>query len=339
MALSPFDLIKNYLFGRAETHSPVTIRDMESRWTQMMTTLSDMRPDYFLKAFWTSRHGRTQNPQLFPSLKKNYKTPTKAVELSHDMLAASEQYAAIDSADHPVWAPYPSHTRTCVHNLRLLGARQVHPVVLAALSRLKVKEFGRLIKLLEVLIVRYQLIGGLRTGSLEIACARLAKRIFNGDINTASAAHNDVAGIYPNDTDFHMAFTKQQIRNNSRAKYVLSCLENEERRLIGNGPISLNMTVEHVLPKTPGEKWQAEILQDESIVDECVYRLGNLCLLTAKENKKVIKCSFDEKKLVYANSGNIITQKICKVSAWTREEIEKRQVRMAKLAKTIWRFQ
>ena len=337
--LSPLDLIKNYLFGRAEARSPVTIRDMEARWTQMMATLSDVRPDYFLKAFWTSRHGRTQKPQLFPSLKANYKTPEQVVELSIDMLGAAEQYAAIESADDPVWVPYPPDTRIRIRNLRLLGARQVHPVVLAALSRMASTELGRLMKLLEVLIVRYQLIGGLRTGRLEIACARLANRIFAGDISTASDAFNDVADIFPGDDDFQAAFAYKQERTNSKAQYILRHLENEERRLASKTGESLNLTVEHVLPKNPGNAWKAEIQQDETIAGECVYRLGNLCLLTAAENKDVANSSFQKKKTVYAKSEIILTQKISETLAWSREEIEKRQARMAKLARTIWRFQ
>ena len=60
--LSLLDLVKNYLFGQAEKKSPESIRDMESRWTQMMATLQSVKADNFLKTFWTSRHGRTQKP-------------------------------------------------------------------------------------------------------------------------------------------------------------------------------------------------------------------------------------------------------------------------------------
>lgn len=339
MDLSPLDLIKNYLFGRADAHSEVTIRDMENRWTQMMATLSDVRPDYFLKSFWTSRHGRTQKPQLFQSLKSKYTTPRQVIDLSADMLEASEQYAAIELADHPVWAPYSRATRNRIRNLRLLGARQTHPVVLAALKRMDPGEFDRLMKLLEVLIVRYQLVGGLRTGRLEIACANLARRIFCGDISTASSAFRDLADIYPSDDDFQTAFTHKQERTNSKAQYILRHLETEERRLASKTDAPPDMTVEHVLPKNPGEEWEGVIQDDRTIVSDCVYRLGNLCLLTAKENSRIGVCSFTQKKSLYAQSEVILTQKISDAVDWNRREIEKRQTRLAKLARAVWRFQ
>src|SRR3712207_1105821 len=72
----------------------------------MMSTLSNVRPDSFLKAFWTSRHGRIRSTSLFEAFKRQYPNPERAYELSMDLVEAAEQYAALDSADDPVWAPY-----------------------------------------------------------------------------------------------------------------------------------------------------------------------------------------------------------------------------------------
>ena len=182
MDLSPLDLVKNYLFGQAEKKSKESIRDMESRWTQMMAILTAVRADNFLKTFWTSRHGRIQKLYLFQSLKKTHNSPDSAIDLSMDMLAASEQYAALDNAEDPVWAPYGKKVRRRIRSLRLLSSSQLRPVILAALNKFDVNEVVRLLWLLEVLIVRYQLVGGERTGRLEISCARLAKSIFDEKI-------------------------------------------------------------------------------------------------------------------------------------------------------------
>ena len=43
-------------------------------------------------------------------------------------------------------------------------------------------QMERLLRMLETIIVRYQLIGGGRTGRLEIVCARVAQAIFAGEI-------------------------------------------------------------------------------------------------------------------------------------------------------------
>lgn len=65
--LSVLDLAKNHLFGRAG--DPTVLRDMQGRWTQMAANLTNVKADDFLKAWWTSRRGRVQTPQLFARFK------------------------------------------------------------------------------------------------------------------------------------------------------------------------------------------------------------------------------------------------------------------------------
>jgi hypothetical protein len=339
LELSPLDLVKNYLFGKAESHSKPRIRDMESRWTQMMATLANVKADNFLKTFWTSRHGRIQNPYLFESLKKQYSSADSVVDLSMDMLAASEQYAAFESPDDPVWAPHTTETREHVRSLKVLSSQLVHPVMLAALSKFSSHEVERLLRLLEVLIVRYQLVGGERTGTLEISLARLAKTIFDAKVTTASDAFKELKDIYPADSDFHAAFQNKQERSNQKAQYLLRGLEREERRLasprMSQEEDLGTVTVEHILPKAPSPKWP----KDEVMLEEYLYRIGNMCLLTRVPNKDLASASFDEKKAVYAKSKIILTNQLATVASWDRQAIEHRQARMAKLAASVWRFQ
>lgn len=174
--LSVLDLAKNHLFGQAgdETH----LRDIQGGWSQMMANLTNVKADDFLKAWWNSRNGRVQSPQLFARFKERVSSRSAAGEVSRDMLTASEQYAALEVADDPLWSGYSEAAKERVRNLKLLGGQQVHPVLLSALERFPQGEVERLLRLLEILIVRYQLVGGGRTGRLEISCARLAHRIF-----------------------------------------------------------------------------------------------------------------------------------------------------------------
>ena len=93
--LTVLDLVKNYVFGKAG--SKTRLADVKQQWTQMMATLTNVRGDDFLKAYWTSRHGRTQKAQLFPQIKSNHKTPDRIAEFSTDLLHTSEHYSALDS--------------------------------------------------------------------------------------------------------------------------------------------------------------------------------------------------------------------------------------------------
>jgi hypothetical protein len=219
--------------------------------------------------------------------------------------------------------------------------------MLAALSKFSTHEVERLLRLLEVLIVRYQLIGGGRTGVLEISLAKLAKAVFDGKagdsvVASASDAFREIKDIYPNDDDFQTAFRAKQERSNPKAQYLLRCLEMEERRLALPGMSQEEelgtLTVEHILPKSPGANWEQVVNADDALIEDCLFKIGNLTLLT-KVNKDLGTASFDEKKAVYGKSSIIITNQLAKQSSWDRQAIDHRQARMAMLAVSAWRFQ
>jgi hypothetical protein len=287
--LSPLDLVKNHLFGKADEKSEEAVRDMEERWAQMMATLSNVRADNFLKAFWTMRHGRIRSVDLFSAFKREYATPDAAIDLSIDMLASAEKYAAIDSADDPVWAPYGADARNTVRSVRILGSQQSHPVILAALSKFDVKEMSRLLRLLEVVIVRYLLIGGGNTGRFETTCAILARKIHAKEIKTAADAFQELKDTYPLDDDFQQAFRVKQERSNQKVQYFLRCVEQHAiQQQAGKSELKPgDLTIEHILPKNPGAEWEAVIKADPTIVEDCAVRIGNTVLLSTRKISKL----------------------------------------------------
>jgi hypothetical protein len=343
--LSPLDLVKNHLFSKADAGKDPEelVRDMEERWAQMMSTLGNARPDNFLKAFWTSRHGRIRSTALFDAFKKEYGSTEQAIELSVDMQQAAEQYAGLDAPDDSIWSAYPPEARVTLRSLRVLGSQQAHPVLLAALNRFEPVEMERLLRLLEVVIVRYLLIGGGNTGRFETTCAILARKIFAKEVKTASEASHDFKDIYPSDDDFRQAFSIKQERSNQKAAYFLRRLELEAQRvaaakLPGELTPGTSLTVEHILPKNPAKDWEPIVKADPELVQDCVFRLGNMTLLT-NVNKELGRKSFDEKKKVFADSKLITTKSVADQSSWDRKAIEQRQQALAKLASAAWRFQ
>ncbi len=214
--------------------------------------------------------------------------------------------------------------------------------MMAALIKFSPQETERLFRLLEVIIVRFQLIGAGRTGRLESACARLARSIFKGDVTTASSAFKELKEVYPSDSEFQQAFTSKREASNQKALYLLRALESEERRLKKGVMAKENepgtLTVEHILPRKAGDEWSAVTKKDPTIVEECALRLGNMCLLT-KVNRELGRKPFSDKKPVYAKSDIILTSMLAQNSDWARPNIEQRQAHMAKIAVSVWRFQ
>jgi hypothetical protein len=348
MELSPLDLVKNYLFGRVarvasrtgRSQSP-QLRAMEGRWVQMIQTLSNVDPGTFLKAYWTSRHGRIQRNRLFENMKSVYKTSTQAVDVSVDMLFSAEQYNALESSDDPLWANHDPNVREIIKSFKILSAQQTRPVLLSGLAKFDKREFERLARFLEVLIVRYQLIGGGRTGSLEIACARLAKMIYRGEVGDASGAFGEMKDIYPPDEEFQEKFRNLEEDDNGKVSYLLRKLEIVTRR-IERGPNAkeldpgIALTLEHVLPRTPTAEWKKSFKNDDEIED-AIYRLGNLCLMA--RNKDLGREPFAEKKKILQESELFLTSDIANYADWDMEAISRRQAKLAKYAISAWRFQ
>lgn len=347
MELSPLDLVKNYLFGRAASRGAKNtvnnkLKAMETRWVQMLQTLANVKAATFLKAYWTSRNGRTQKAKLFDNLKNQYKDADSASKLTIDMLAVAEQYAAIESGSDPVWSAYSLSVRETIGSLKTLGAEQTHPVILSGLAKFKPREFERLIRLLEILIVRYQLIGGGRTGGLEIVCARLARLIYVGEIKFATEAFQEVRDIYPSDREFQENFATKEERTSPKAAYILKGLEQEARRReregeakeLDPGPA---LTVEHILPKRPTEEW-LKSFRDREEADEAIYRIGNLCLVA--RNKDLGRDAFNTKKAIYSDSDLVLRKDLSKHNKpWDMRAVEQRQAKLASYAVTAWRFQ
>lgn len=338
--LSVLDLAKNHLFGQAgdETH----LRDIQGGWSQMMANLTNVKADDFLKAWWTSRNGRVQSPQLFARFKERVSSRSAAGEVSRDMLTASEQYAALEVADDPLWSGYSEAAKERVRNLKLLGGQQVHPVLLSALERFPQGEVERLLRLLEILIVRYQLVGGGRTGRLEISCARLAHRIFERRCVDTTEAASLLKDILPNDDQFREHFRTKEEKNSRKARYLLASVERQARVAAKSGVAAAELrpsgtlTLEHVFPKSPRDKWEKIQEDDPDFAEDCTYRLGNLCLLTGV-NRALGNESFEHKKSVFTESDLLITREIAEIEEWSRLAVESRQSAMAKLAVALWR--
>jgi hypothetical protein len=164
---------------------------------------------------------------------------------------------------------------------------------------------------------------------------------FRDNIRTVRLIAKDENAAYPSDPDFEAAFALKTERTNQKAQYFLRALEQEEQRLAkgkmaGEWEPSV-LTVEHILPKKPGVDWKPILATDPEIVEDCVARLGNMCLLT-KINEKLGNKGFATKRTTFAQSELLTTKTVAASTIWNRKAIERRQTHLAGLARSIWRY-
>jgi hypothetical protein len=341
MDLSPLDLVKNHLFSKAERKGETTLRDLEERWSEMMTILSSVKADAFLRTFWASKHGVLEGSKLFKSFKKQYSNVQSAYSVSLEMRASAEKYVALTDSDDPIWLDQSDQARRSIRALSIIGASQMHPIILSALGKFDHRELGRLLWLLEVIAVRYQLTARGRSARVESLGARLAKMISDGAVTTATRALSELKELYIPDDQFKSDFATKLERESKKAAYLLRGLEQQARTKAGHPhPREIapsHVTIEHILPKSPGEGWSAAMAADAELFPDHLYRLGNLCLLDT--NRALGNKSFADKKKNFATSDLVLTQQVSNEQDWGRAEIESRQRFLATLAVSEWRFQ
>lgn len=343
MDLSAVDLIKNHLFGLAydSTSSSQDLAQLEHRWSQLTETLQNLRQEDFLKVYWTSRHGLIQLDDIFDAVKDTTKTKQEAVNLSVDLLEASQDYAALDNPDDPGWAPQTLESKELIGRLKVLGSKLVRPVVLSGMKKLGPAEFEKLLRVLEVVVVRWQVVGQRRTGTIERVCAKLAQLIWDGEATARADFITALSELYTPDDEFKEDFITQDNLTRQKAVYLLKRIEDYERSSKlgqagkGLGP-KADLTLEHILPENPGPDWKPKLDANSKLADMW-ERTGNLCLLPVGSNKGLGNVGYAAKISTYLNSDLLTTKQVAAYADWDANAIEARQVWLAGLAVQIWR--
>lgn len=337
LSLAPLDLIKNSIFAKIDSDSNYNITHAHDRWTEMLTLLNNVDPTKFLRVFWVSRHEQVSKNKLFSAFKDIYKTPKLANDASVSMKQAAELYAGLSAPDDPIWTGHTKETRNLVAGLKIIGAMQLHPIMLAMLEKkFSFQDCEKILRILETVLVRYQLIGKGRANKLEQTGAKLALKIYNKEVSTPQQIREGLLTAYPSDEEFKQNFQKFTETTAIKASFLLKKIENEKRRHLNLDSIDMQkVTVEHILPKSPSDPWSGLLKSDEKMHSECLNRLGNLCLL---KKDKLGNAGFTIKKTEYANSSIQITKDVANFEKYSRVLVNERQTEMADLATQIWRF-
>ena len=339
--LSVLDLLKNHLLRETKAGSQ---QQVQANWTKMLSHLGERRADDFLKAFWTSRYGRIQRGRLFHELKKRFRTSSQVVSLSGELAELADTYANLEVADSDLWKGYSAATRDAIRALAILGGRQTHPILLAALARFDAGDVEKVVRYLVTLIVRYQLVGRGRTGLLEIRAASVSVGIYSKKLTSPKGVWNELKSLLSSEAEFEEDFRRYEESKAARARWILRELEVQQWHKANPGkplqhePVDdpQKVTLEHVLPKNPSVGWEPVLAADLELA-ECRERLGNLCLLDKPSNKKQAAKTFSEKVKLYAQSAFLLTSKLgTEFEKWDAASIDSRQGSLAKLALARW---
>ncbi len=103
------------------------------------------------------------------------------------------------------------------------------------------------------------------------------------------------------------------------------------------------VSVEHVLPQTPGDESEwLNWFPNEEERDAWTHRLANLVLLSRRKNAQAQNFDFERKKNEYFRRNGVatfaITSQVLDMAAWTPEVLEERQVELTACLASVWRL-
>ncbi len=254
--------------------------------------------------------------------------------LLDDMEYDAQAYAAFSQPDDDLWKQAGQFEY--IRQLKLFGVTQCYPLLLAAHKKFDANEYARLLRCCCVIAFRYNVIGGLNPNKLEGEYNKVAQEVHNGNLKNTQEVFQNLKSVYVSDEEFENVFATKSICTAKIVRYILFSLENQissKKYDFTNSSI----TIEHILPENPSQDWEQYFTMEEQI--QYVFRLGNYTLLEESKNKDCQNNIYLAKKEIYKTSSYKLTAQDSIYDEWGPEEVSARQKKMAKYAKTVWKFE
>jgi Protein of unknown function DUF262/Protein of unknown function (DUF1524) len=337
LVLAISDLLKNYLFSRAENR----IAEVQQRWISMLGTLEAVASEAILVTYirhlWSSKYGLTREKDLYNEIKGTVTSKQGALDLANELSDSAVTYAAILNPNHELWTNFGATARSHMATLNLLGMVQLRPLLLATLEKFPEAEVRKAMRHLVSWAVRFLITGRLGTGPLEQHYSQRAKEVRQGKLSNAKALLAAMKAVVPDDGEFKEAFRTASVSKAHLARYYLNALERQARgeaspELVPN-PNEEEVNLEHILPLSPSAEWE-HILPDVARAN--AKRLGNLVLLRASANSAAANAGFGMKRAILKASEFKLTSHVAKNTDWGPAQIDKRQQQLADLALIVW---
>ncbi len=337
LELSATDLIKNYLFR----HAGNKLSAVQRKWSAILGALESTQAQElardFIRHYWISKHGTTRSSQLFSAIKDDVKSQARAVALVNDLDASTPAYMAFQNARGAYWAGYDERTKQSIEALNSFGARQIRPLLLAVLRRFVKREVQKVVRLAVSWNVRLVVTELLGRSAVETGYGKVAFQVEQGKVKTAEELSHELREVIPADDVFAVNFRKFSVKD-APARFILAQLEVAKRgsqnaAMVPN-PDAKELNLEHILPRNRSEGTWRQFKDEE--YEEYKDRLGNLALMRQKQNSQFGNAEFAVKRPILGKEDLLLTKEIADCSDWRKDEIEKRQERLAELAVKTW---
>ena len=333
---SQADLVKNYLFGRANDR----MKEVQHRWSAMRGALETIEDDdltiRFLRHTLTMMEGIVREHEVYGVVQRAARGPKAVVTLLDRLASLAGAYVAIYNADHEKWNASDA-TRKAVEVLNLFDVKPMRPLMLAIADKMAPREVGKAMPHCVSVAVRLMIVGTTRTGKVERGFGEAARKTYAGELNTAEELRAELSEFTPSDREFQQAFERARVSNRKLARYYLRSMESTACNVSQPWHIPNDdrneINLEHVLPEKTRGNWPQFSEEEWSLYWK---RIGNLCLLRTGDNSRLKSAAYSDKKPVFEKSAYLLTQQVAKADEWTTSAIEERQKELSNFALKTW---
>ena len=335
--LSSADLLKNYLFSVIDEDGNTpdeVIDELDEKWGKIGADIGNKNYSDYVLAEWNSRHPRVRQQELFKHIKNKIGNKEPAIQYLDTLKDNSQLYAALLNADDEFWKDHPDYTdiKADIDFLKLFNIRQPVSLLMAAYIHFQ-DDFQRVLKWIQVFSLRHNVICQKHPGEQETLYSTICVAIASGC--NIQQVKQKILDQCPSDTEFKQHFADKNMptrQSNKKARYLLARIEAS----YGNTPLDeTTLTVEHILPLHPGQHWQDYFGSNWQQFNQ---RLGNMALVSTRENQELGQGVFNEKKEVLLNNHYQINKNIEAYNEWSEAEIESRQNLLTEQAVRLWRI-
>lgn len=338
--LTTADLLKNYLFSRAEA----SIGAAEGAWSRLSADFE--KPDDFVKFLryeYMSRVGHVTQRGLYKSIQKDLHAGMGVMTYLGGLEHALSSYRAVREPDDISWSSEAIDVKDSLLAFRRFGFESSLPLVIAVFRSWKHPTATKFVSTVAAWSVRAWFAGTLGGGVAEQAFCEAAVAVSKKQAMDAASvlAILDQRELIPDDTSFRQAVRNSTSITTTRSKYLLAMLERQFVLDNGGSPDALPdwsskaVTIEHIFAKSmratdfasQEEYDRYELMRDQ---------IMNYALLERSLNQGLENKPYAEKFNTYAQSKFTLTQQLAADPSWDFERANRRLDTLVELAVKAW---
>ena len=346
LKLGNLDILRALVLAQMD-RKKIDIDPIKEFLSVMMSWLDDASAsdrNNFVRHFWIQKDGLPMNKsRLTHSMSRDIR---QLIDLTTSMMFTDKLHRMAGHYSCEVLDPNSDQEYYIPHfNLTNCGFKQYRPILLGLLSRprkhrISKEHYLKLFKIIEILYVRFLLVGRQKGSLLEPLLAEWAKQAANEDYSGDDLFNQwkEQALAIDEPFDFLEAFKILQIKDKKKLRYILSKIESYSDPETSDEDL-INYIVEPILPHTNNySDWSVSWKQfDSKHFSEKIHeKIGNYVLLKQRTGHGM-ETSWDTKKDYFMNKTfTEIASEVSQSDNWRAGDINRMTSKRAKIANNIW---